>query len=673
MRRSRDHRLCRAAAFATALVAAVTPASGQDDEPIETVEVVEQARDPIEITAPTIFATVIDADLAADYVKDVGDALSESVGVQVRRFGGLGAFSTVSIRGSSAKQVAVYLDGISLSRADDETVSLSDLPIDSLDRIEVYRGQTPIGFGSGGIGGVVNLVTRQPSDVPSTEFKLAYGSFNTAKIVASHTRRWRGFDVLGHVSYLGSEGDFSFYERSPEPGAPPQPIEMKRQNNQIDSVGALLKVGRDLDEDLRLDLTSDLFFKDQGLAGIGRNQSDSASLSDVRSINVLRLQSYDSLGLPLDSEVKTFVLYDRSNFDNRDGDLFGVNQDVINETIAGGASIGARWLQWSTHVPEMFLSMGGETFDSHDDVRPQDDTQSQDRLRLSTALQDRFYLWPERITLVPTLRYEHLRDTFGPIDDELGREDLPRQTKKHDLWSPSIGAEVDVLPWLQVNGNIGRFERPPNLEELFGSRGFVQGNSRLRSETGINRDIGLRAGWCALDWIDSVSFEYAYFDNDIDDLIVLVQLSQQYFRPENIGNASIHGHEISGHLSAWRHWVVDLNYTRQDARNQSDIPSQDGKRLPGRPQDELFFRLAFEHELGSVYYELNHIAGNYLDRVNFRRVDSRELHAAGVGLQPRSGLRFGIDVRNFTNEHTEDVAGFPLPGRSAFVTLKWEL
>ena len=37
------------------------------------------------------------------------------------------------------------------------------LPLDCLDRIEVYRGTVPVGFGGGGIGGVVNLVTRPPS------------------------------------------------------------------------------------------------------------------------------------------------------------------------------------------------------------------------------------------------------------------------------------------------------------------------------------------------------------------------------------------------------------------------------------------------------------------------------------------------------------------------------
>jgi iron complex outermembrane receptor protein len=77
----------------------------------------------------TAFATVIDTSDAPREVTSLADVLSESVGVQVRRFGGLGAFSTLSVRGFSPGQVQIYFDGVPLTRADNETVNLGDLPI----------------------------------------------------------------------------------------------------------------------------------------------------------------------------------------------------------------------------------------------------------------------------------------------------------------------------------------------------------------------------------------------------------------------------------------------------------------------------------------------------------------------------------------------------------------
>ena len=106
-----------------------------------------------EITGRTSFAAVIDTAEKTAEVDTVSEVLSEAVGVQVRRFGGLGAFSTLSIRGSAAGQVQVYMDGIPLGRARNEVVNLATLPLDAVDHLEVYRSGVPIAFSRAGPGG----------------------------------------------------------------------------------------------------------------------------------------------------------------------------------------------------------------------------------------------------------------------------------------------------------------------------------------------------------------------------------------------------------------------------------------------------------------------------------------------------------------------------------------
>src|SRR5947209_8138123 len=64
----------------------------------------------------TPFVTVIDVGGSAQEVRTLAETLAESAGVQVRSLGGLGAYSAVSIRGSSSAQVAVFLDGVPLNR-----------------------------------------------------------------------------------------------------------------------------------------------------------------------------------------------------------------------------------------------------------------------------------------------------------------------------------------------------------------------------------------------------------------------------------------------------------------------------------------------------------------------------------------------------------------------------
>jgi len=90
----------------------------------------------------------------------LADILEERVGVQVKRYGSEGSYSTVSIRGSNANQVAVFLDGIPLGDSAFGEVNLETIPIDSIEKIEIYRGSAPVRFGASNIGGVGR---RRPS------------------------------------------------------------------------------------------------------------------------------------------------------------------------------------------------------------------------------------------------------------------------------------------------------------------------------------------------------------------------------------------------------------------------------------------------------------------------------------------------------------------------------
>src|SRR5262245_48235575 len=76
-----------------AFVALLRPPAALADD-VETVVVTGAAPSTPERIAPTTFASVIDASQHAAEFETVTDALAESVGIQVRRYGGLGAFST---------------------------------------------------------------------------------------------------------------------------------------------------------------------------------------------------------------------------------------------------------------------------------------------------------------------------------------------------------------------------------------------------------------------------------------------------------------------------------------------------------------------------------------------------------------------------------------------------
>jgi len=276
-------------------------------------------------------------------------------------------------------------------------------------------------------------------------------------------------------------------------------------------------------------------------------------------------------------------------------------------------------------------------------------------------------------------------------DDFPGATGVPaalqaRGARVRDFLSPRLGLRAAPHPALTLLANLSRYAREPNLSELFGTRGVIVGNPRLRPETAFNRDGGFRLTAPPLGPLADAALEYAYFDNQIDDLIILVQNSQRIVRPENVTSAAVSGHEVSARGRLWERLGLTTNYTHQRARDTGDVTFLRGKQLPGRPADEAFARVELAwspaHPLplatrlwpGRLFYEANIIADNFLDRANVRQVGSRVLHDVGLELAlPLAGVRLTLEAKNAGDDRTRDALGFPLPGRALFATVSYGL
>lgn len=167
--------------FATAvlLVGLVTPAqaSAQDPPIFELPDVTSPGRRPQTRTAtPASVSVVTAAELARLGVRTVGDALRFLPEVTVRDFGGLGALQEVSIRGTSSPHVLVLIDGVPVNSSALGIAQVNTIPVDIVERIEVLRGPFSAIYGSGALGGVINIVTRSR---PAREARAGVGGAGT--------------------------------------------------------------------------------------------------------------------------------------------------------------------------------------------------------------------------------------------------------------------------------------------------------------------------------------------------------------------------------------------------------------------------------------------------------------------------------------------------------------
>ena len=128
-------------------------------------------------------AVAVDATELHNSAKTLGDALAKAPGVKLRESGGVGSDMQLMLDGFSGRHVKVFIDGVPQEGAG-QALDLNNLPVNYAERIEVYKGVVPVGFGTDALGGVVNIVTTKQREGWHLDASYSYGSFNTHKSYA---------------------------------------------------------------------------------------------------------------------------------------------------------------------------------------------------------------------------------------------------------------------------------------------------------------------------------------------------------------------------------------------------------------------------------------------------------------------------------------------------------
>ncbi|MDE1005930.1 MAG: TonB-dependent receptor [Paraburkholderia fungorum] len=130
--------------------------------------------------ATTQVLTRADLDRLTPADPSITQALATLPGVTISQTGGPGSSAAVSIRGSSASQVAVFIDGIRVGSSTTGQAAWADLPTSAFDRVEVISGPAAASFGADAMGGVIQLFTNHASNQPNrTTVSVGGGSNKT--------------------------------------------------------------------------------------------------------------------------------------------------------------------------------------------------------------------------------------------------------------------------------------------------------------------------------------------------------------------------------------------------------------------------------------------------------------------------------------------------------------
>lgn len=166
--------------------------------------------------------------------KSLPDLLLTVPGVHVREVNGKGQYTTVTMRGSTAAQVGIFIDGVLANLGGDTAVDLSTIPVKNVERIEVYRGYIPSRFGGTFMGGVINIVTKKPetTDVSLEVGKSSYGGKRGSMEI---TAPLGDGSLMVGTNYESSDGDFKYKNYAAERYLPYGAEQIAGQQKVIDN------------------------------------------------------------------------------------------------------------------------------------------------------------------------------------------------------------------------------------------------------------------------------------------------------------------------------------------------------------------------------------------------------------------------------------------------------
>ena len=552
---------------ALAIIAALSPAPA--DEPTQTPEtVVTATRVPTPVVDIPAGVTVIDRQTIEQRgYTTLTDALQAVPGIHVSQSGGPGGNASVFVRGTNSNAVLVLRDGMPLNDASDSSGAFN-FGVDTLadvERIEVIRGPMAALYGSGAIGGVINLISRQGHE---------QGFHLTGELAGGYPRQ-----LEGNVNASGIAGPIDYsatVQGQDQRGYDTTPQRMSIYTGVPDpysEVTGTLNLGYTPIEGTRLSL---FLRARQAIFG------------------------FNALGNPT---------FDDSNSTGRDDSLLGrvgVASKLFNGAYETSVFVGR--LQDDRQYTETLnpLDPNQQANDSrYHSYRT--DAQWNNTLHLSDLMA---VPWASASDL--TFGYEHTADNINVKVDQSFSGSPFQSSTKASMTDDAVyaGLQTTLLQRLSVTGQIrqdwvdadvpftwrlgavldvsevatrfkaayGTAFRAPSLFDRFGvdSFGYV-GNPNLKPESAQGWEIGFTTTLSP-----AVSFGATYFNEQVQNLIVAVLTPVD--TAVNVGSAHIQGVETELNLRPARWFAVQASYTFTDAQN-----ADTGSRLLRRPQNTAAF------------------------------------------------------------------------------------
>jgi len=547
--------------------------------------------------------SVISMNQLSGTVNSVSDVLSKTVGVTMRTTGGVGSAARVSVRGLEGKRIGFFIDETPLSEHTD-FIDINDLPVELIDRIEIYKGVVPAKFGGSAIGGAVNIITKE---YPPRYLDAAYAieSFNTHKI-SSVVKR----NIVEKGVEFGLGGFYTYSDNDYEMTLPLENnIKVKRDHDQFEkiTIGSSVTAKNWWFDQVKFE---PVFIKSRKqIQGIEQNIQEAESFSDAYILaNHTEKMDFLTEGLDLDfslayaytifkfqDKAKVRYNWDGTTYETESiygGEINKFPSDSRNQQHVIQQKTNLNYIinqSNSLNFNLVYKYMKGLPEDTLKDLAIGYQTNFDSDMNSSIVGLSYEYKGPNEkwLNVITAKHYFYAIET--QLVKMLGITGVEDINMKKNNYGVSNAMRYKFLPDFLAKASLAYDMRLPNESELLGDGFVIAPAGNLEPERNTSFNLGLlldRNGKSKHNLQIELSGYYMYLKNMIRLTGGLLQT--QY---ENFGEMESKGveFEIKGDINSWLYGYGNANYqdsrdTREFEQGSETNPNPNkGKRMPNIP------------------------------------------------------------------------------------------
>ena len=655
-------------------------------------------------------AVAVDTKELQNTTKNLSDALAKAPGMKLRESGGVGSDMQLMLDGFSGKHVKVFIDGVPQEGVG-SSFGLNNIPVNFADRIEVYKGVVPVGFGTDAIGGVINIVTNKKRRRWFLDASYSYGSFNTHKSNVNFGQTFKnGFTY--EINVFQNYSDNDYHIEAPvedfETGRidRDKKVRVKRFNDTYHNEAVVGKVGvvdkkwadrlmlgftySNMYQDIQTGVRQDIVYGQKHRKGHSLMPSLEYYKRNLlaKGLDVALTVNYNkNMTTNVDTASYKYNWYGDRKLLNSPGEQSyqhsRADNNNWNGTFTANYRLGKMHMLTFNHVLNTFSRSNTSLLAKEE----QSDAIAKETRKNISGVSYR--LMPSETWNLSVFGKYYNQFVAGPVATDANQNDYVRTTRSVSSIGYGAAGTYFILPGLQAKLSYEKAYRLPTIEEMFGNEDLEMGDIGIRPENSDN--VNLNLSYNRTFGRHSVYVEGGLVYRNTKDYIQrnITDLSggKSAATYINYGKVLTKGYNISA-CYGFGKWVsVGGNFTQMDVRDNMKTSISGSaeniaykERMPNLPyifadSDVTFYwrdlgrkgnalTVSYDNQyLHSFTYYSSKIGSNKGDYV----VPSQFSHNLSLSYSLRDGrYNLSFECRNFTDEQLYDNFSLQKAGRAFY-------